>query len=604
MTIAEPRKRRVGIQDPVFCKSIRYYFREYCHCSSIHGFRYFGEKRTYFERIWWFIVFGIVVVICIYFIANVYEKWNSSPVIVSFDTRETKIHSIPFPAVTICPEVKSRRNLYNHTDVYLKLQNGGAEGMDNLTNTETVRSVAFTILIRVRVKIREKIKLSTNSVTVLTFVIIFNTKSLTNVVCFIFRKDGSLYMSMICDVRRKVKSQSPTFSEDIFQFLDNVRRRKTLYACSWMGEKFSCHHIFSPIFTDEGICYAFNMLDREDIFRSNVIHYKNFGEHPERENLTWNLDEGYLDEKVNTYPKRAKFPGVKSALSVTLMAFKDDLDPTCKDSIQGFKVILHTPMRLPRASNQYFRVPLDEAVLGSIQPAMISTSYNVKTYDPERRQCFFPSERYLRFFKIYTQLNCDIECLTNFTSERCGCVKFFMPRENGTNICGASKENCMDEAEKALQIGGLIKSMNEIKRKKKSKPSNIKETMEMEAKAEDIFKMPNCNCLPLCSDLSYSVEISQAKWDWQNKPDIMLSKLPSKNKVKMSKLMLYFKTSQFVTSKRHELYGPTDFLANFGGLLGLFTGLSALSIIEIIYFLSIRLFCNVRLYGRWYGPES
>ncbi|XP_066137625.1 pickpocket protein 28-like [Euwallacea fornicatus] len=555
MTIAEPRRRRVGIQDPVFCKSIRCYFREYCHCSSIHGFRYFGEKRTYFERTWWFIVFSIVVVICIYFIANVYEKWNSSPVIVSFDTRETKIHSIPFPAVTICPESKSMRNLYNHTNVYLKLQNGGVEGIDyNLTDIEKV---------------------------------------------------GSLYMSMICDVRRKVKSQSPTFSEDIFKFLDNVRRRKTLYECSWMGKKFSCHHIFSPIFTDEGICYAFNMLDREDIFRSNVMHYKNFGEHPERENLTWNLDEGYLNEKVDTYPKRAKFPGVKSALSVTLMAFKDDLDPTCKDSIQGFKVILHTPMRLPRASNQYFRVPLNEAVLGSIQPAMISTSNNVKMYDPERRQCFFPSERYLRFFKIYTQLNCHVECLTNFTLKKCGCIKFFMPRENGTNICGASKENCMDEAEQALQIGDLIKSMNEVKKKKKLKTSNINDTIHIEAdKTEEVFKMPNCNCLPLCSDLSYSVEISQAKWDWQDKPDIMLSRLPSKNKVKMSKLMLYFKTSQFVTSKRHELYGPTDFLANFGGLLGLFTGLSALSIIEIIYFLTIRLFCNVKLYGRWYGPES
>lgn len=33
-----------------FWKSIRNYFRQYCVCSSIHGFRYFGEKRTHFER--------------------------------------------------------------------------------------------------------------------------------------------------------------------------------------------------------------------------------------------------------------------------------------------------------------------------------------------------------------------------------------------------------------------------------------------------------------------------------------------------------------------------------------------------------------------------
>lgn len=45
-----------------------------------------------------------------------------------------------------------------------------------------------------------------------------------------------------------------------------------------------------------------------------------------------------------------------------------------------------------------------------------------------------------------------------------------------------------------------------------------------------------------------------------------------------------------MTSKRSELYGPTDFLANCGGLLGLFMGVSLLSIVEIVYYLTIRLF--------------
>lgn len=76
------------------------------------------------------------------------------------------------------------------------------------------------------------------------------------------------------------------------------------------------------------------------------------------------------------------------------------------------------------------------------------------------------------------------------------------------------------------------------------------------------------------------------------------------SRMHLSKLVLYFRTSQFVTSKRHELYGFTDFLANFGGLLGLFTGFSALSLMELLYFLSIRMFCNLRLYGKWYGPDN
>ena len=66
----------------------------------------------------------------------------------------------------------------------------------------------------------------------------------------------------------------------------------------------------------------------------------------------------------------------------------------------------------------------------------------------------------------------------------------------------------------------------------------------------------------------------------------------------MSRLTIFFKENQFTSSKRSELYGPTDFLANFGGLLGLFMGVSILSIVEIIYFCTIRLACNLNMRRR------
>lgn len=52
--------------------------------------------------------------------------------------------------------------------------------------------------------------------------------------------------------------------------------------------------------------------------------------------------------------------------------------------------------------------------------------------------------------------------------------------------------------------------------------------------------------------------------------------------------MIFFKEAQFITSRRSELYGQTDFLANCGGLLGLFMGFSILSVAEILYFLTLR----------------
>lgn len=65
--------------------------------------------------------------------------------------------------------------------------------------------------------------------------------------------------------------------------------------------------------------------------------------------------------------------------------------------------------------------------------------------------------------------------------------------------------------------------------------------------------------------------------------------------MELARLSIFFKEHQFITSKRSELYGLTDFMSNCGGLLGLFMGVSVLSIIEVIYYFTLRLGCTLRL---------
>lgn len=65
-------------------------------------------------------------------------------------------------------------------------------------------------------------------------------------------------------------------------------------------------------------------------------------------------------------------------------------------------------------------------------------------------------------------------------------------------------------------------------------------------------------------------------------------------RVQPTRLLIYFKDTEFITLKRSELYGPTDFLANCGGLLGLFMGVSLLSIVEVTYYATLRLGCTLR----------
>lgn len=73
------------------------------------------------------------------------------------------------------------------------------------------------------------------------------------------------------------------------------------------------------------------------------------------------------------------------------------------------------------------RVPFSEEIHISIKPTLTTTSDGLRSYPIESRQCFFNSERQLKFFKFYSQNNCKIECLANYTLQKCDCVKFNMP---------------------------------------------------------------------------------------------------------------------------------------------------------------------------------
>lgn len=102
----------------------------------------------------------------------------------------------------------------------------------------------------------------------------------------------------------------------------------------------------------------------------------------------------------------------------------------CEEPItKVFKVFLHRPDEMKLAFDRPIELEVGRKVTVTIEPQVITTSDFLRKYNPKLRQCFFNSERTLRFYRIYTKSNCDHECLANFTAAECGCVKFSMPRE-------------------------------------------------------------------------------------------------------------------------------------------------------------------------------
>lgn len=142
----------------------------------------------------------------------------------------------------------------------------------------------------------------------------------------------------------------------------------------------------------------------------------------------WTLDGGYDESLSNEeYPLRVAGSGRNAELTLGLVLNGRDFEFMCKGFDQGFLVSLTMPGETQKMSSNSLRVPPIENTFISIQPKITITSEGLLNYSPSQRFCFFTRERQLRFFKMYTQLNCETEYLANFTKLECECVRFSMP---------------------------------------------------------------------------------------------------------------------------------------------------------------------------------
>ncbi|XP_053668364.1 pickpocket protein 28-like [Anopheles marshallii] len=489
---------------------------DYCANSTIHGFKYLvGDKRTAIERIWWIIVCLLSLFGCGNLIYSVYRKWDREPVVVTFAEKPAPVFTIPFPAVTICPETKVRKKDLDFTKAYQFYND--PQGWQFMAREQVAKLEALL---------------------------------------------------QVCDFSFGIEMNDDSYSDNVVEYLQKlaIPFEDIFLMCSWREHVIDCKNFFKQTITDAGICYTFNSLAADDLLRREQLHtaYEYMAEN--ESSKMWNMDDGYSSGAGgDTYPRRAFGAGRRAGLVVILKVQKYDMDFLCGNSFQGFKVHLHSPVEYPRMLNQFFRIPLSQEVSVSVEPLLLDTAPNIRRYRPQRRLCYYNHERHLRYFKVYSKCNCDIECLSNYTLKTCGCVPFPLPHTNEARVCGLGKASCADEALSVLEEMDLIHELN--------KTDNFLE---------------HCNCLQACNALIYNTEISQAIFDWRKLSESTHIAANVTNETELSYLSIHFKVSRFIPIKRSELFGISDFLANCGGVLGLFMGVSILSIVEIVYYCTLK----------------
>lgn len=577
------------LRKPKILLNIKKHFKSYCNSTSIHGFQYFGQNRTFIEKIYWFICFLLAVILCGYCILLIYQKWIKSPVIVSLATRDTPIYQIPFPAVTICPTIKYSQEKYVLKDILTKINN-----MENLSDDE------------------------------ITF---FSSISSSFCPMIIGDLNYDYFKSLL---------KNKTLPNDFGEYLLKISPfHKQQFEITFMSEDLYFEKTMTPILTEDGACFTFNMIGPEEIHSENTYLSESFRYNVRKSE--WIPQRGYdEDAGLHTFPRRALYSGTVNSLTIDFKHNEKDVDYYCFGLEQGYKIVLHMPTRVPIVSQEYILVPFNRATTISIIPTMISTSDMLRSYKPSQRGCYFPDEKKLKYFKIYSKKNCLLECLANYTLGYCGCVGFSMQRDKETPLCDVDQVYCLKEAEKVYNLMKLASKLTADKKIMKDismasveyynssfnssenengtdwngendLDNNNYDSEENEnvygSSSDDLEDLnARCFCLPACNDITFAAQTTSLNYPWKTAYKNIMGELPSETG--RTRLHIFFKTNEAETIERNELYGPTDFLSNFGGLLGLFTGFSILSLLEIIYFISVRILGNIKLFNRWHGEPN
>ncbi|XP_066902139.1 pickpocket protein 28 [Halyomorpha halys] len=384
----EPRlvRFRNSLRSSLKSPALATHVRTYCDTSSIHGIRYIAESsRPFFERLLWLVILLLSFVLSGYYTIAV---WEETPIAVDEIEGAHDNSRIPFPAVTIC------------------------------SNSKISSSAALG-----------------------------KSKKDLHILRFLC---GEPFPNSNGISVNRINQTSPPF--DATCSLDITREDQSL----WQR---SCLELFQRVLTEQGICYSFNTYHPRDIFREDVL----FSDMKAS-------DLGYRGADFGTLPNGSQFQcGAMKDMEQPLILHEDakkhlkcgnyilrlslfnrnaNAGFCTSKNTTGFKVIIHNPLDVPTSGvrrliwakeepSVYSTIDLktEFKVLVKVEASITSFSNDLLWFPPKKRECYQSSERYLRYFRIYSDFNCRLECLTNKTLELCNCVDFYMPRVNGTKQC-------------------------------------------------------------------------------------------------------------------------------------------------------------------------
>ncbi|KDR15054.1 Sodium channel protein Nach [Zootermopsis nevadensis] len=194
-----------------------------------------------------------------------------------------------------------------------------------------------------------------------------------------------------------------------------------------------------------------------------------------------------------------------------------------------------------------------------VQHKQIVASPELRRLDPEQRGCLFRDEvkAHRSLFRtsklpIYTHNLCKMACRRRMAEKFCNCIPFFYRTLGDGNICNAKGMACL---------------------------SSFKHNL-----TEDVYKRKGqCFCYQECESTDYAVD---SKSTYELDSDYTYSR----DSVQFFVGIKIFTKTRL---RRDIIYSFEDLLVSFGGTVTLFLGCSILSSVELLYYFTLRLGCEL-----------
>ncbi|OXA50804.1 Pickpocket protein 28 [Folsomia candida] len=331
-----------------------------------------------------------------------------------------------------------------------------------------------------------------------------------------------------------------------------------MLACTFNSIQVDCSELFKDIYTESGPACSFNsmpsnLLRKQQTFITMLEKMQRNISGAENDTWkAWNVKKNFQTnitrggkkigipefqeqegewfgfEFVIKYPKRGKY---------------------CRQSdSSNYRMTVNFPLDEPNLRDHGRDIPPGYKVINVIKPRVIMAEEDSRPAPPEKRGCYFATERKLAFYNSYTESNCWRECTVNATLKNCGCSRVYHPRNSDNRICSTRDDE--------ICANGVESNRNGSR---------------------------NCKCLPGYNEITYEMTTTLVPYPENEVPELVQDFLKGDDDTPTSIVITYMEAASVLVVTSKHRFDWFEQLGLHGGNWGLTSGLGLLDLGRLIF---------------------